>query len=182
MYIFNRIAGYLSVFFLAGMISYSSLAQVEVKWEKQLSSDILWQEVTALGNLIVSSGNQLAGVNTETGAIIWSSPELAGLNRIAYNEIPRSPFFAVDLGNSILVLDQFSGDLVFDSQKAGIGTIEDYFGMGQVGGILTAQGKQLSPHIAIQTAASSGAHLTKYSNITDLSTILTKYQYFRAFA
>jgi hypothetical protein len=109
------------------MISFSSMAQVEVKWEKELSSDILWQEVTALGNLIVSSENQLAGVNTETGAIIWSKQELAGLNRIAYNEIPRSPFFTVDLGKSILVLDQFSGDLVFDSQKAGIGTIEDYF-------------------------------------------------------
>ena len=127
MYIFNRIARYLSIFILTGMITYSSMAQVEVKWEKELTSDILWQEVTALGNLIVSSGNQLAGVNTETGAIIWSKLELAGLNRIAYNEIPRSPFFTVDLGKSILVLDQFSGDLVFDSQKAGIGTIEDYF-------------------------------------------------------
>jgi hypothetical protein len=83
MYIFNRIARYLSIFILAGMISFSSLAQVEVKWEKELSSNILWQEVTALGNLIVSSGNQLAGVNTETGAIIWSKQELAGLNRVA---------------------------------------------------------------------------------------------------
>ena len=127
MYIFNRIARYLSVFFVAGIISYSALAQVEVKWEKELTSDILWQEVTALGNLIVSSGNQLAGVDTETGAIVWSKPELAGLNRVAYNEIPRSPFFAVDLGKSILVMDQFSGDMIFDSQKAGIGTIEDYF-------------------------------------------------------
>ncbi len=127
MYIFNRIARYLSFFIVAGIISYSALAQVEVKWEKELTSDILWQEVTALGNLIVSSGNQLAGIDTETGAVIWSKPELAGLNRVAYNEIPRSPFFAVDLGKSILVMDQFSGDMVFDSQKAGIGTIEDYF-------------------------------------------------------
>ena len=28
----------------------------------------------------------------------------------------------------------------------------------------------MTPHVAIQTAASSGAHLTKYSNITDVST------------
>ena len=32
------------------------------------------------------------------------------------------------------------------------------------------QGKTLTPHVAIQTAASSAAHLTKYSNITDLRT------------
>jgi alcohol dehydrogenase class IV len=31
-------------------------------------------------------------------------------------------------------------------------------------------GKKLTPHVAIQTVASSGAHLTKYSNITDVST------------
>jgi alcohol dehydrogenase len=30
-------------------------------------------------------------------------------------------------------------------------------------------GKALTPHVAIQTAASSGAHLTKYSNVTDTS-------------
>ena len=29
---------------------------------------------------------------------------------------------------------------------------------------------KLTPHVAIQTAASSGAHLTKYSNITDVAT------------
>jgi alcohol dehydrogenase class IV len=35
---------------------------------------------------------------------------------------------------------------------------------------LTAGNKKLLPHLAIQTASSSSAHLTKYSNITDLRT------------
>jgi alcohol dehydrogenase len=35
---------------------------------------------------------------------------------------------------------------------------------------LADSGKVLTPHVAIQTASSSGAHLTKYSNITDVST------------
>ena len=34
----------------------------------------------------------------------------------------------------------------------------------------TASGKVLTPHVAVQTASSSGAHLTKYANITDLAT------------
>lgn len=50
------------------------------------------------------------------------------------------------------------------------GDIQDYFGTGLVSQALEKSGKKLHPHIAIQTAASSGAHLTKYSNITDLST------------
>jgi alcohol dehydrogenase class IV len=33
---------------------------------------------------------------------------------------------------------------------------------------IEATGKQLTHHVAIQTASSSGAHLTKYSNITDV--------------
>ncbi|MFQ5835123.1 MAG: iron-containing alcohol dehydrogenase [bacterium] len=44
--------------------------------------------------------------------------------------------------------------------------VESYFGMGLVTEKLNVEGKELPPVIAVQTAASSGAHLTKYSNIT----------------
>ena len=40
----------------------------------------------------------------------------------------------------------------------------------QVTQALAGSGATLTPHVAIQTASSSGAHLTKYSNITDVST------------
>lgn len=45
------------------------------------------------------------------------------------------------------------------------GIIDDYFGVGKV--TEKSGGKKL-PLIAVQTASSSGAHLTKYSNITDV--------------
>ncbi|MGE5604341.1 MAG: iron-containing alcohol dehydrogenase [Bacteroidota bacterium] len=45
--------------------------------------------------------------------------------------------------------------------------IDDYFGVGLVSKALQSSGVKLRPLIAVQTAASSGAHLTKYSNITD---------------
>ena len=45
--------------------------------------------------------------------------------------------------------------------------IEDYFGTGLVTKALQESNKKLLPYIAIQTSASSGAHLTKYSNVTD---------------
>ena len=50
------------------------------------------------------------------------------------------------------------------------GSIDDYFGTGIVTETLAKKGKSLTPHVAIQTVASSAAHLTKYSNITDIST------------
>lgn len=45
--------------------------------------------------------------------------------------------------------------------------IDHYFGTNVVTDALKATGSSLIPLIAIQTSASSGAHLTKYSNITD---------------
>jgi alcohol dehydrogenase len=50
------------------------------------------------------------------------------------------------------------------------GEIDEYFGRGKVSEKLQTTGKKLTPLVAIQTAASSGAHLTKYSNITDVQT------------
>jgi alcohol dehydrogenase len=47
--------------------------------------------------------------------------------------------------------------------------IEPYFGTGQVTALMAAHSAKLYPMVAVQTAASSGAHLTKYSNITDLA-------------
>jgi len=48
--------------------------------------------------------------------------------------------------------------------------LENLFGTGQVTRLLRDTGAQLHPHLAIQTAASSSAHLTRYSNITDADT------------
>ena len=48
--------------------------------------------------------------------------------------------------------------------------IETYFGVGAVSAKLSAEKRALLPLVAVQLAASSGAHLTKYANITDMRT------------
>lgn len=45
--------------------------------------------------------------------------------------------------------------------------IDYYFGTNMVTDALAKTGKKLLPVLAVETSASSGAHLTKYSNITD---------------
>lgn len=74
------------------------------------------------------------------------------------------------------VIVSFGGGSTIDATKAAEvlrtlgGDIEDYFGTGLVTRALAERQTSLTPHVAIQTAASSGAHLTKYSNITDIHT------------
>lgn len=46
-------------------------------------------------------------------------------------------------------------------------TVEPYFGVGNVTKIEQETGVKATPVVAVQTIASSAAHLTKYSNITD---------------
>jgi alcohol dehydrogenase len=92
---------------------------------------------------------------------------------------PREDLFRIadalkDLDPDVVI--SFGGGSTIDATKAGEvlrtlgGGIDDYFGTGQVTQALATGGATLTPHVAIQTAASSGAHLTKYSNITDVST------------
>ncbi|MBT3380679.1 MAG: iron-containing alcohol dehydrogenase [Lentisphaerae bacterium] len=56
---------------------------------------------------------------------------------------------------------------------AALGDVEDdvegFFGVGQVSDLLKKTGRAIKPIVAVQTAAGSAAHLTKYSNVTDPS-------------
>lgn len=69
-----------------------------------------------------------------------------------------------------------SGGSGIDAAKAAIvlaslgGKLDDYFGVDKVSQKLGEEEKSLKPHVAIQTASGSAAHLTRYSNITNIQT------------
>jgi len=115
----------------------------------------------------VDSSLARAGVDV-VGEIKGSAPNAPreDLRRIAKRLEELEPEVIVCLG----------GGSSIDATKAAVvlrslgGDIDDYFGTGQVTERLRATGKALTPLVAVQTAASSAAHLTKYSNITDAST------------
>ena len=74
------------------------------------------------------------------------------------------------------VVVSFGGGSTIDAVKAALvlaalgGSIDDYFGVGLVNDKLKKSGESLLPHVAIQSASGSAAHLTKYSNVTDIAT------------
>ena len=62
---------------------------------------------------------------------------------------------------------------ILGSSLADASSIEPFFGVDRISEIVEKSGRAIAPVIAVQTAASSGAHLTKYANVTD-PTIGTK--------
>jgi alcohol dehydrogenase len=118
-------------------------------------------------------------VQTIRDSLAEAGVALVGEIRGAGPNAPREDLFRITGELKALdpdVIISFGGGSTIDATKAAEvlrtlgGEIDDYFGTGLVTKALAESSQSLTPHVAIQTAASSGAHLTKYSNITDVST------------
>jgi alcohol dehydrogenase class IV len=76
----------------------------------------------------------------------------------------------IDASKAAAVLSTYTSSEVMEILAASLGdadSIEPYFGTGTVTKIKEKTGRAVKAVVAVETAASSGAHLTKYSNITD---------------
>jgi alcohol dehydrogenase len=113
------------------------------------------------------------------GALSDAGVELVDVLKGARPNAPRDDLFRIAdelRAADPEVLVSFGGGSTIDAAKAAEvlrtlgGEIDEYFGTGLVTRALEQRGTALTPHVAIQTVASSAAHLTKYSNITDIST------------
>jgi len=146
--------------------------------------------LSRVGDIVASLGKQAALVRgTFPGsddyvqvihnALAEAGVGLAGEVKGARPNAPREDLFRI--AGELEALDpdvviSFGGGSTIDVTKAAEvlrtlgGGIDAYFGTGLVTQALTESGKALTPHVAIQTVASSAAHLTKYANITDVST------------
>lgn len=114
-----------------------------------------------------------------TQSISQAGITLLSLEPGASPNCPREDLFRITenlLHYSPNVIISFGGGSTIDAAKAAEvlhtlgGTIDEYFGTGLVSQALEKSGKKLLPHVAIQTASSSAAHLSKYSNITEVKT------------
>ncbi|MBN1640326.1 MAG: iron-containing alcohol dehydrogenase [Anaerolineae bacterium] len=143
------------------------------------------------GRLAAALGQRAALVRSTYGgsdalvATVRASLAAAGVDLVgevagAQPNAPREDLYRIaaaldELAYDLLVV--LGGGSTIDAAKAaevlrtlGTRAIDPFFGTNQVSAALAGAGAALTPTLAIQTAASSAAHLTKYSNITDLAT------------
>jgi len=117
-------------------------------------------------------------VRTIQASLVKAGVNLAAQIKGARPNAPREDLFRIteELKKAEPdVLISLGGGSTIDATKAAEvlctlgGRIDDYFGAGLISTALAKAGKTLRHHVAIQTVASSAAHLTKYANITDMA-------------
>lgn len=105
-----------SVAFLLFISSFHVYGQTAEKWNVSVSGGIIWQEVTSYGTLIVCTNQGLMGVNPESGTVEWKNTELANIPRQSVEFSMAKPIITVNKGETVLLIDQFAGTLLFDTR------------------------------------------------------------------
>jgi len=82
----------------------------------------------------------------------------------------QNPDFVLSIGGGSTT-DAVKAAVALNALNDNYPDICAYFGTGEISKMLLVENRKLLSHFAVMTVSSSAAHLTKYSNITDLSSV-----------
>src|SRR3989449_256776 len=86
-------------------------------WTLKLKGDILWQQATPMGALLVSTDAALSAVDIERGQVTWEKPELGGLQADSVHMVEGSLLMEATRPGLLVIFDPVSGTVVFDSRR-----------------------------------------------------------------
>jgi alcohol dehydrogenase class IV len=114
---------------------------------------------------------RLNGITVLGGVVPGAQPNAPreDVMRIANQILRLRPDSVVSVGGGSTI-DATKAAIAFQTFGNKYPDLDAYFGVGQITEMLNAKKQKLVPHFAVMMAASSAAHLTKYSNITDMKT------------
>ncbi len=117
----------------------------------------------------VLSSLQHAGVHV-LGPVPGSRPNspYEDVFRVQAEIEARRPDVLVGVGAGSTI-DALKAAAVLATLTPGAHDLEPFFGAGLVTAALRRTGRRLPPMVAVETAASSASHLTRYANVTDLA-------------
>lgn len=88
-------------------------------WNVHFESDILWQQVTPLGNLVINTSGGLYGIDGQTGQKSWEINRFGNLPPDSYRPLPGTFFAEIVLPDAIVILNPYNGRIIGDTKKAG---------------------------------------------------------------
>lgn len=86
-------------------------------WTVNANGNILWQQVTPAGALLISTDGALAGVDTDAGRVVWQKPELAGIAADSVQPVEGSLLMEASRPGLLVIFDPVTGAVVFDSRS-----------------------------------------------------------------
>src|SRR5438094_3984758 len=92
-------------------------------WTLKLKGDILWQQATPMGALLVSTDAALSAVDIERGQVTWEKPELGGLPPDSVRMVEGSLLMEAARPGLLLIFDPVTGSVVFDSRRLNLAQI-----------------------------------------------------------
>jgi alcohol dehydrogenase len=119
----------------------------------------------AVKDSLAQAGLQMAGEMIE-----GAKPDAPtnDVYRMADEIAEQSPDVVVTIGGGSSI-DATKAAVAYLTFKDKHPELSDYFGVGTVAQMIETHNRKLLPVVAVQVTAGSAAHLTKYSNITDVS-------------
>ena len=112
----------LSLFLLAAPVAQAQLAPA---WTAKTGA-VQWLRTTSAGALVAGTAQGLKGIDAATGNVAWTVADLASAPETAYQEVDRTPFITLvpnGRPDELYIVEPFSGNVVFNSQEAGISRI-----------------------------------------------------------
>lgn len=131
-------------------------SQVEKLWTQQPANDIRWQQITPLGHYIVGTSDGIMAMNPDNGQVTWRTPEYGPIASEQVQQLGSSPLIAVNLENAVHLIDPFSGETKFNSQKAGVAEIRDQVVLYYANGILISGKTSDNKDILLMSSMSNG--------------------------
>jgi outer membrane protein assembly factor BamB len=135
-----------AVLMAASAVNAEGLQDVEYGkelWKAKFEKEILWQELTGIGYLIVCTEDALYCVNPTDGQTIWSKDEYRKLDDDYFDVLPSTQF-AVVLKKSgvmgsqtkLIFIDVSDGKEMWSSKECGLTNAQGQFYVPQLGGVL----------------------------------------------
>lgn len=165
----------IQTFLLSGLLwlGGTASAQLVPTWEAAPGGTIQWVRSTSAGNLISCTGEGLKGIDAVTGKVLWTLPGLANAPEAKFQEVKGTPFVALsnaDGTDPVVVVDPFTGRVLFSAADAGLGTVASNYFI-YAAGVIVVVGKKTdgTPHMVCVDMATGKPRWTKEGDFSRLT-------------